>query len=589
MCFPLGSTQYPGTQQYQYTADLLALDRTATKLLAGPGDPRLTAITTPLKWNEWAKMLAHHPDRPFANYILSGISEGFRVGFNFRVKLKAANKNMRSALQHPEVVQRHLETETKAGRVLGPFPPGDIKVHTSTFGVIPKKYKPGKWRLILDLSHPENSSVNDGISCDLCSLSYLKLDEVADAILQFGRGALLAKLDLANAYRIVPVSPADRHLLGMLWKGQIYIDAVLSFGLRSAPKIFTALADAITWGLRAQGVRYVDHYLDDWITIGSPSSAECPKNCEVITTSFAKLGCPIAPEKTEGPATRLEYLGIEIDTVSLIMRLPRSKLERLRQELEQWQSRKVCKKRELQSIIGLLQHAATVVRPGRSFVRRMIDLLKTAKKPEHHIRLNAAFRSDLKWWQVFCASWNGVSMLTATHTTQPDTVITTDASGGWGCGGYWDEHWFQLQWNDHWLETAIAPKELLPILIACAIWGHRWGRKVVLARSDNQATVSVINSRSCREPEMMHLLRCLFFLEAKYQFKLISAHIPGIHNTLADDLSRNQAFSFLLKAPQFHRLPDPISAELLDILVVRRLDWTCTDWIKLFSATSNKA
>ena len=53
-----------------------------------------------------------------------------------------------------------------------------------------------------------------------------------------GKGAKLAKIDIAHAYRNVPVHPADRPLLGMQWKDGIYIDTTLPFGLRSTPKIF---------------------------------------------------------------------------------------------------------------------------------------------------------------------------------------------------------------------------------------------------------------------------------------------------------------------------------------------------------------
>ncbi len=82
------------------------------------------------------------------------------------------------------------------------------------FGVIPKKAKPGHWCLIVNLSSPENASVNDGIDKDMCSTSYITTDSVVDRILQVGRGALLAKVD-QQAYRIVPV---DRRLLGVQWK-----------------------------------------------------------------------------------------------------------------------------------------------------------------------------------------------------------------------------------------------------------------------------------------------------------------------------------------------------------------------------------
>jgi hypothetical protein len=61
---------------------------------------------------------------------------------------------------------------------------------------------------------------------------------VAQAAIQLGKGTLLAKIDIKSAYRLIPVHPHDRKYLGMLWKGNLYIDAMLPFGLRSAPKIY---------------------------------------------------------------------------------------------------------------------------------------------------------------------------------------------------------------------------------------------------------------------------------------------------------------------------------------------------------------
>ena len=95
----------------------------------------------------------------------------------------------------------------------------------------------------MDLSSPEDSSVNDGIDPSLCSLSYISIDIIA--ILCLGRGTLIAKTDIKHAYRQVPVHPQDRHLLGMQWQRGYYLDTVLPFGLRSAPLIFTAVADAL--------------------------------------------------------------------------------------------------------------------------------------------------------------------------------------------------------------------------------------------------------------------------------------------------------------------------------------------------------
>ena len=57
--------------------------------------------------------------------------------------------------------------------------------------------------------------MNDGIAKESAGLSYVTVDDVVACILQVGKGAKLAKIDIKQAYRNVPVHPQDRHLLGM--------------------------------------------------------------------------------------------------------------------------------------------------------------------------------------------------------------------------------------------------------------------------------------------------------------------------------------------------------------------------------------
>lgn len=104
--------------------------------------------------------------------------------------------------------------------------------------------------VIVHLWSPENMSVNDGIEPELCSMHYLHLDEVVKCIVQSGRWTQLAKRDVESAYRIVPVHPQDRALLAVQWADQVLFDTRLLFGLRTAPKIFTAVADALQWSFQ---------------------------------------------------------------------------------------------------------------------------------------------------------------------------------------------------------------------------------------------------------------------------------------------------------------------------------------------------
>ena len=121
----------------------------------------------------------------------------------------------------------------------------------------------------------------------------------------------------------------------------------------------------------------------------------------------------------------------------------------------------------------------------------------------------------------------------------------SDASGSWGCGAYWGQEWFQVECAGTSVESAsIAVKELLPLVIAVPLWGSRWKGATVMCRCDNEAVVEVITTMTAHDKRIMQLLWCLFLLEARFDCHLLASHIPGIHNELADHLSRNRASVF---------------------------------------------
>ena len=571
------------------TRDLLCLEQ-CTPLTSQLVNPLLSSVKTPLRFRAWERTLAQHPDGEFAGYVLRGIAEGFRIGYSRASwPCESARRNMQSAKENSEVVRGYLEEEMAAGRVVGPLEMGSVQgVQISPFGVIPKS-QPGKWRLIVDLSSPQGKSVNDGIRKEWCSLVYTSVDDVVKIIRGLGCGALMAKVDIKAAYRMVPVHPDDRYLLGMQWDGKLYIDTALPFGLCSAPKIFNALADAIEWVLCARGVKYVRHYLDDFILLGPAGTNLCTRDVEMVLDTFQELGVPVAENKLVGPSTCITFLGIEIDSVRMKLRLPEDKLERVKTLVAEWRGQRSCRKRELESLIGHLSHACKVVRPGRRVLSGMIQLLAIAKKPFHYIRLNEAFRGDLEWWHAFLGQWNGVSMLFEVQAQNPQIEIWSDASGGWGCAAIWDGQWFQIQWSDfpNFADTMIAAKELLPIVVAAAVWGRYWAGCTVRCMCDNEAVVSVIRTGSCKEGHMAHMLRCLFFLEARFGFVVVSAHVPGSFNTWADALSRNHLDVFHSLAPQASPTPIHVPSAVVEGLSHTR-SWISPSWTKWFDSISTQ-
>ena len=443
----------------------------------------------------------------------------------------------------------------------GPFDsPPLSNLHVSSFGVIPKKGQPGKWRLIVDLSSPGGSSVNDRITAEDFSMQYITVDQIVRMVSKYGPGTLMAKFDVEAANCNIAVNPIDRFLLRMKWRGKYFVDLALPFGLRSAPYIFNSVADMVEWILlNPHHVSDLMHYLDDFITAGPPDSAQCSLNLHTALSVCKKLGLPLHPGKRVGPSTQLVVLGIELDSVELCAHLPGEKLAALQDLIRSWRSRRWYSRQQLESLIGYLQHAAKVVWPGRTFLRRMIDLLCCFRRRDHPIRLNAEFHLDLLWWHGFLSTWHGVSFwLFLGMSAASDLEVTSDAAGSLGFAAFFRGEWFSRAWVPCQFEQSIAYKELFPVVIAAYVWGRQWFRQHILFRSDNEAVVNMLNSRTSNVPCLMFLLGKLLFAAAQSNFTFAAQHVPGIHNAVAE---------FRRLAPEAHPVLVDIPQSLLEDLI----------------------
>ena len=299
--------------------------------------------------------------------------------------------------------------------------------------------------------------------------------------------------------------------------------------------------------------------------------------------TFSDLGVPVATHKTEGPATLVTFLGIVIDTVACQLRLPEEKLERLRDLVQSWLPRKSCKRKEMESLLGHLSHAAMVVRPGRLYLRQLFALLPLAPGPHHHMRLNLSVRADLIWWGALLRDWNGVALF---PLGTPSVHIFSDASGSFGCGAF-DPRGarFSVHWPQHWCEVDIAVKELVPVVIAAALWGTEWRGCHVLFHVDNMAVVATVQRLDARDHLLGQWLRCLHFFSAHFGFTFTAAHIPGIQNVAADALSRGNLMLFCSIFPQVPEalVPPP----LWEAIVQRMPDWSCPHWMREFRGCWN--
>eukprot|EP00794_Sanderia_malayensis_P000850 gene850-biopygen113 len=282
----------------------------------------------------------------------------------------------------------------------------------------------------------------------------------------------------------------------------------------------------------------------------------------------SELGVPIAPGKTVGPATTLTYLGFELDTVLLELRMPPTKITVLRKKLQQWLSGSPGTKRQLLSLIGYLQHCCHAIVPGRPFLRRLIDCAHGVKDLRHSVKLSSEALADLLWWQRLLTACNGKSLfLYNQQTPVQDISISSDAAGSLGFAAINGLAWFAQPWPKGCENLSIAVKELIPIVLAAYVWGPTWSRLHVLFKCDNMAVVECLSRGLCKDRHLALLLRDLSIQAILHSFSFSAIHVPGAVNTLADLLSRLRFQQFLHRLP----LPEPHSPPVPPIMLHRLL------------------
>jgi len=514
-----------------------------------------------------------HPDSVAVNVLYKGFTEGFRIGYMGPRRFRRC-RNLKSAVQLPDVAYKNILAEIEAGRLLGPFDsPPFVNLQCSPIGVVEKKYSENnikKFRTIYHLSYPYDDAINDYICKDDYSLNYVTIDDAVAIVQKLGRNCLMAKTDIKSAFRVIPIHPDDHELLGVYWDKKYYYDTCLCFGLRSAPKIFDDFSSMLEWiATRRSGVSHLIHILDDFFTAGMANTAECHDNIVSLIKLFVDIGVPLVADKTIGPTTQIQFMGILIDSEAQMCQLPADKLDRLKAELISWQLKKKASLKELQSLLGSLSFACRVIRPGRTFLRSIIELTKKLKRPYHRIKLTRGLKADLSIWSSFLDNWNGVSYFPCEGQLDSELHLYTDASGNIGCAGSLKSAWFSFPWpknfvlSDRRTNDSIALRELIPVVISCLTWASAFRSRTVILHCDNQSVVEIINARRSRVVVLNRLLRTLVLSELTSDYSVTAIYIPTEDNIVADSLSRLDFQRFRAALPSADLLPTVVPTDVL--------------------------
>lgn len=545
-------------------------------------DSKPISELTLMRLDQWRRRLAEGGSKSYgARFpketaaILHGIEYGVAVEYEGDRTKDRYGANLPVQPCDMAKVDAVIAADVAAGKKAGPFARKPFpQMCISPIGAVPKRDSE-KVRVIHHLSYPhKGDSVNAGVVEESFNLS--SFGHAAQAVRKLGKGCLLIKLDVSSAYKQIPVQREDWPLLGFKWRGQYYYERVLPFGLRSSCRLWDLYASALHFCfmhlLETHASRSVIHYVDDFLFVVEPGAEEAALSMlEGAKALCAELGLPLAPEKSEGPVTDLTFLGIKLDTVAMTASLPAARLAELKRLIVGWKMKEKASVKELQSLTGLLNFACYVVRPGRFFLRRIIDHTSHINSLGHGAHamfpIPGAVIADLDWWHTFLPAWNGISLLYEREWEQAARIeLFTDACNT-GYGGLFGKQWIAGAWSPAELAAAWRTKkhsmpflELRALLLAVATWGESWSGKKITFRCDCMSVVLAITARTARHPSTMHQLRLLSSYACRYGFDFRAEHVAGVANDLADPLSRGnfQQFRDLCPDAALQQTPVPL-------------------------------
>lgn len=524
---------------------------------------------TPIHLEHLKEDLIKYPNRQAAEELANGFEFGFPLHYT-GPRLPQEAKNLKTVFEHPEIVREKLNTELQHGRICGPFNNRPIStLRVSPIGLVEKK-TPGDYRLIHHLSYPEGGSVNDFIDPELCSVQYTSFDEAIHMVQDMGQGCSLGKSDIKSAFRLLPVSPADFDQLGFKFENKYYFDKSMPFGCSLSCKTFEQLSTFIEYLVKQETpCGNLKHYVDDFLFAGKSQTDECSIIMKCFFKCSERLGVPIALDKTEWPCTTIVFLGLEIDSVEMVVRMPKKKVCEIIEKIRAVISEKKATLKTMQQLIGVLNFATRVIAPGRPFLRRLINSTCGLSKPYHHLRVTAGMRHDLNMWLEFFTNFNGVSVFHDRFwVSNEDVKLFTDSAAGEGLGfgALFNNKWAYGVWPASWHTSGITDDitvlEMFPIWVSLVIWGQHLQNKKILFHCDNQAVVHILNTMTSKSDRVMVLVRALTLQCLKHNMVLKSTHISGKLNSLTDSLSRLQVQRFRGLAPHAEEQPELVPSHL---------------------------
>ena len=295
--------------------------------------------------------------------------------------------------------------EVHLGQMISPFTTQPIThLICSLVGMVEKKNLTDMHR-VTHLSYPKGSSINAFIDPLDAETHYQTFEAAVNLVAKAGHGSFMAKEDFKSAFHNIPMAFAELNLLGVKVEGKYFIDCALQFGASISCKIVEDIASLIHWIVEKRAGHKFVHYLDDFFTIHRLKMV-CSSIMLVFKLVCDQIGMPVSPDKSEGPTQLIEFLGLMIETIDMVVRIPRAKMQDITLILINIIQKHKATAAELESLAGKLNFIAKVVLVGKSFTKRMYQCFQGIPK-HRHIDLKQPVLADLRMWKLFLIHFKG--------------------------------------------------------------------------------------------------------------------------------------------------------------------------------------
>ena len=243
---------------------------------------------------------------------------------------------------------------------------------------------------------------------------------------------------------------------------------------------------------------------------------------------MARLGVKQAEAKICLPSQQMIWLGIHFDTATMIMAISAPKIGEVMACLQVWQGKLWATRREIRSLLGLLNFVASVAPPARLFTNRMLDTLYGATS------LSLQFKQDVRFFAKLLPMFNGRKIMGKRvvpyqHQVELDACLT-------GCGEEAGDQFYAAQFPERVLrvEHPIAHLEMLNIVMEVKVWQARWAGWTVQIFCDNLNLVHVLQTGKFRDSFMRSCAREVFLYTMACDIDIQVCHRPGLQMVWAD-------------------------------------------------------